>query len=152
MATRPCAICRSRFEVDPRVGKRHRICDRETCRAERNKQACARWRRIHPDEVKDSRLRRNLPKHPPDPSAVVVLDPMRHFRMEVVRHEIGGRTAVVLEEVAKVLVCIARHEMPPKVKVRGRKSCKDLAPTARHERPTDGPRPGAPIGREDAHP
>lgn len=145
-------MCRARFEVDPRIGKRHRVCDRETCRVSRNRQACADWRRTHPEEVKDSRLRRKLPKRPPDPPEVVLLDPMRHFRRDIVRHEIGGRATVVLEEVSKVLVHVARHEMPPKVKVPGGKSPKDPPPAARHEMPGDGPGAGAPIGRGDALP
>jgi|SRR3990170_6000920 len=131
--SRPCAVCRRRFEVDPRVGKRHRVCDSEACRAARNKRACADWRRRHPDEVKASRLRRKLPREPPDPPEVVLLDPMRHFNPEVVRHEMGVEVAVVLEEVAKVLVHIARHEMPPKPPVRREKSRKVLVSAARHE-------------------
>jgi hypothetical protein len=52
-----------------------------------------------------------------DPPEVVLLDPMRHFNGDVVRHVMGLEATVVLEEVAKVLVYIARHEMPPKVRL-----------------------------------
>jgi hypothetical protein len=130
---RPCAMCRRWFEVDPRVGKRHRVCDREACQATRNKRACADWRRAHPDEVEAARLRRKLPKAPPDPAEVVLLDPMRHFEARVVRHEIGVKVAVVIEEAAKVLLNLARHEMPPKPRLGRARRPKVLAPAGRHE-------------------
>lgn len=134
MATkRPCAICRRWFEVDPRVGKRHRVCDAASCQASRNKRSCADWRERHPDEVKAARLRRKLPKAPPDPPEAVLLDPMRHFDPRVVRHEIGVEVAVVLEEAAKVLSHLARHEMPPKPGPGRGRSPKVPLVAARHE-------------------
>lgn len=131
--SRPCAVCRRRFEVDPRVGKRHRVCGDEPCRTEWNKRSCASWRKRHPDEVKAARLRRKLLKAPPDAPEAVLLDPMRHFEPRVVRHEIGVEAAVVLEEAAKVLVHLARHEMPPKPRLGRARPPKVLAPGARHE-------------------
>jgi hypothetical protein len=130
---RPCAICGRWFTKDPRVGTRHRVCATAECRAARNRKACASWRASHPDEVKASRLRRKLPKVPPDPPEAVLLAPMRHFSPRVVRHVMPVEVVVVLEEVAKVLVHIARHEMPPKVKLREAVPRKVLPRDARHE-------------------
>ncbi len=130
---RPCSQCGRWFPKEPRAGKRQHVCDRPECQQARNKQACRDWRRNNPDKVIASRLRRALPKVPPDPTAVVVLDPMRHFSPTVVRHVMGLKETVVLEEVAKVLLCIARHEMPPNVTVRPERVPKVLPVAARHE-------------------
>ena len=138
---RPCAECKRWFTQDPRVGKRQRVCDRSECRAARNRQACADWRRKNPDNVIASRLRRTLPKVPPDPPEAVLLEPMRHFSPAVVRHVMGPKAVVVLEEVAKVLVFIARHETPPKAKVRAVRSVNVLGDAARHETAAAGPPP-----------
>jgi hypothetical protein len=138
--TRPCAICRRWFEVDPRVGKRHRVCGREACPASRNKRACAKWRAEHPDEVKATRLRKKLPKQEPDPPEVVLLDPMRHFAPSVVRHAIGVEAKVVLEEVAKVIVALARHERPPKPRVQ-RPEIPRVPPPAARQETAPGPAP-----------
>ena len=149
---RPCSECKRWFTKDPRVGSRQHVCDRSECRAARNRRACADWRRENPEKVIASRLRRKLPKAPPDPAEVVLLDPMRHFSPAVVRHVMGLKEMVVLEEVAKVLVYVARHGMPPKAKVRTARTAKVLRDAARHGMPGAGPGPGAPIGRVDAHP
>lgn len=129
--TRPCAICRRWFEVDPRVGKRHRVCGGEACRASRNKRACAKWRAEHPDEVKATRIRKKLPKQEPDVPEVVLPDPMRHFDPSVVRHAIGVEAKVVLEEVSKVIVALARHERAPKPRVQRPEITRDPPPAAR---------------------
>lgn len=115
---RPCSVCRRWFTKDARVRGRQHVCGRPECVAARNKRACAEWRKANPDKVIAGRLRRDLPKVPPDPPEVVVLDPMRHFSPSVVRHVIGAKETVLLEEVATFLVCVARHERPPKVPVR----------------------------------
>jgi hypothetical protein len=130
---RPCAICRRWFTIDPRVGKRHRVCDADACQTARNKRSCTNWRKQHPDAVKAARVRRKLPKTPPDPPEVVLLDPMRHFDPRVVRHEMGVEAAVVLEEIAKVLAHLARHEMPPKPRVGRARPPKVVTSAARHE-------------------
>lgn len=135
---RPCSECRRWFTKDPRVRVRQHVCGRPECHAANNKRSCAAWRKANPDKVITSRLRRRLPKAPPDPPEVVVLDPMRHFSPTVVRHVMGLKETVVLEEVAKVLLCIARHERPPKVTVRRARVPKVLSDPARHE--TAGPR------------
>lgn len=130
---RPCSECKRWFTKDPRVGNRQHLCHRPECRAARNRKACSDWRRENPDKVIASRLRRRLPKVPPDPAEVVLLDPMRHFSPSVVRHVMGRKVTVVLEEVAKVLVHIARHEMPPKAKVRAVRTAKVPRASARQE-------------------
>jgi hypothetical protein len=81
--TRPFAICRRWFEVDPRVGKRHRVCGREACQASRNKRACAKWRAEHPDEVNATRIRKKLPKQEPDAPEVVLPDPDAPLRPQL---------------------------------------------------------------------
>lgn len=130
---RPCSECGRWFTKDPRARNRQRVCERPECRKARNKRACFDWRTRHPDKVVASRLRRKLPKAPPDPPEVVVLDPMRYFSPAVVRHVMGLKKMVVIEEVAKVLLCIARHERPPKVTVRRVRVPKVLPDAARHE-------------------
>jgi hypothetical protein len=149
---RPCSECKRWFTTDPRIGSRQHVCPRPECRAARNRRACADWRRENPDKVIAGRLRRKLPKTPPDPVEVVLLDPMRHFSPAVVRHAMGQKETVVLEEVAKVLVHIARHGMPPKVAVRTARTTKVPQASARHEWTGDGPGACAPIGPGDAHP
>lgn len=141
MATsRPCTICRRWFEVDARVGKRHRVCGRAACRASRNKRACAKWRSEHADEVKAARIRKRLAKSEPDPPEVVLLDPMRHFDPDAVRHVIGLEVKVVLEEVAKVILSLARHEMPPKPRVQRAEAPRVLPVATQHET-APGPAP-----------
>lgn len=135
---RPCSECRRWFTKDPRVRTRQRVCGRPECVSAANKRACAEWRLANPDKVIAGRLRRKLPKAPPDPPEVVVLDPMRHFSPAVVRHVMGLKATVVLEEIAKVLLCIARHERPPKATVQRARVPKVLPDAARHE--TAGPR------------
>lgn len=130
---RPCSVCKRWFAKDPRVGDRHRTCDRHECQTVAGRRASAKWRRENPESVIAGRLRRKLPKSPPDPPEVAVLDPMRHFSPTVVRHVMGVKESVLLEEVAKVLVSIARHEMPPKIKVKGSVARKVLQSAARHE-------------------
>ncbi len=130
---RPCSECRGWFTKDPRVRRRQHTCGRPECVAAANKRACAEWRIANPDKVIASRLRRKLPKAPPDPPEVVILDPIRHFSPSVVRHVMGLKESVVLAEVAKVLVFIARHGTPPKVKVRAARAPRVLAEAARHE-------------------
>ena len=138
--TRSCSICRRWFEVDPRVGKRHRVCGREACQASRNKRACAKWRAEHPNEVKATRIRKKLPKRKPDPPEVVLLDPMRHFDPSVVRHAIGVEAKVVLEEVAKGIVALARHERPPKPRLQ-RHEVPKVPPSAARQETAPGPAP-----------
>lgn len=133
---RPCAICGCWFTKDPRAGPRHRVCAKPECQAERNRRACADWRRRHPDDVKASRVRGKLTKVPVDPAEVVVLSPMRHFSLPAVRHVVGAEMTVVLEELAKVLIHIARHEVPPKVQGHPASSRKVLPPAARHDTDT----------------
>lgn len=135
MAKRPCAICRCWFEVDPRVGKRHRVCAKAACQKARNQRACAKWRAEHPDEVVAARIRRRLPKAVADPREVVLLDPMRHFDPRVVRHVMGVKAQVVLEESAKVVLALARHEMPAKPGVDRRRSPE--VPPSGARQPTD---------------
>jgi len=130
---RPCSACRRWFTKDPRVRTRQHVCGRPECVAARNKRACASWRKANPDQVIASRLRWKLPKSPPDPPEVVVLDPIRHFTPAVVRHVMGVKAAVVLGELAKVLLYVARHEMPPVAKVRPCRTPKVLASVMRHE-------------------
>ena len=130
---RPCSICRYWFEVDPRAGKRHRVCDKESCQRARNQRACASWRDRHPDQVKASRLRRRLPADPTPAAEEVLLQPMRHFDTAVVRHVVGVEMQVVLEEAAKVIVALARHGVPPKAGVRGEMRAKVPPAAPRHE-------------------
>lgn len=130
---RPCSECRKWFTKDPRVRTRQHLCGRQECVTAANKRACAEWRAAHPDQVIASRLRRKLPKAPPDPPEAVSLDPMRHFSPSVVRHVMGLKESVVLAEVARVLLFIARHGMPPKVKVRTPRAPRVLAEAGRHE-------------------
>jgi hypothetical protein len=109
VAKRPCSICRRWFERDPRAGKRHAVCDAESCQRERNRRACARWRAENPEKVVAARLRRRLLATPPAPEEVVRVQPMRYFDPEVVRHLAGAEMQVVLEETAKVILAAARH-------------------------------------------
>ena len=130
---RPCSECRKWFIKDPRARKRQHVCGRPDCVAASNKRACVAWRIANHDKVIASRLRRKLPKHPPDPPEAVVLDPLRHFSTGVVRHVMGLKESVVISEVAKVLLFIVRHGMPPITKVRPVGSLKVLTAPVRHE-------------------
>lgn len=138
---RPCSVCKRWFTKDPRAGARQHVCGRPECHAERNKRACATWRKENPEKVIEGRLRRQLPMEPPEPPEVVVLNPMRHFSPSVVRHVMGPKATVVLEEVAKVLVHLARHEVPPKRQVRRRQVSEVFHDRPRHE---TVPRPAPP--------
>lgn len=141
--SRPCAICKRRFTKDRRVGARHRVCGRPECRSALNKRACAAGRAANPDQVIAGRLRRALPKTPPDPVAVVLLDPIRHFEPPVVRHVMGVKGAVLLCELSKVLVRLARHEMQLKMVVQPEKVVEVLPPrpATRVGPPLPGPAP-----------
>lgn len=130
---RPCSQCKRWFTKDARVRHRQHVCGQPECVASRNREACATWRRENPEKVIAARLLRILPKTPPDPPEAVLLDPMRHFSPEAVRHVMGLKETVVLVELAKVLICLARHERPPKVTVKGDIAPKVLPKPARRE-------------------
>ena len=123
---RPCRICKRWFEVDPRVGPRHRTCGEASCRAEQNRRACKKWRQDHPDQVIARRLRQRLPADPAPTPAEVSANPLRQFDPEVVRHVIGVEMRVLLEELLKVLLRVVRHEMPPRVPESPARSAKVL--------------------------
>lgn len=130
---RPCRVCGCWFDVDPRAGRRHRVCPAESCQRTRNRRSCARWRGHHPDDVKAYRLRKRLPADPPPISEVVLLDPIAALDASVVRHAVGVEVAVVIELLAKVVLSLARHGVVPKMQVGVTKSGKVPAGAARHE-------------------
>jgi len=57
---RPCRICRHWFEPDPRVGQRHRVCDRAECQRERHRQNCVRGREADRKEERDELLKKRF--------------------------------------------------------------------------------------------
>ena len=130
---RPCRICKRWFEVDPRVGARHRTCGEASCRAEQNRRACKKWREDHPDQVVARRLRKRLAAEPAPTPAEVSASPLRHFDPEVVRQVISVEMRVLLEELLRVLLRVVRHEMPLRVEVLPARSAKVLPSQARHE-------------------
>lgn len=130
---RHCRICKRPFEVDPRVGARHRTCGEVACRAEQNRRACKKWRKDHPDQVVAQRLRTRLPAEPAPTPEVVSANPLRQFDATVVRHVIGVEMRVVLEELVKVVLRVVRHEMPPRVPEFPARSAKVLLIEPRQE-------------------
>lgn len=130
---RPCRICKRWFEVDPRVGARHRTCGEASCRAAQNRRACKKWRKEHPDHVVAQRLRKRLPAEPAPTAAEVSANPLRQFDAEVVRHVIGVEMRVLLEELVKVLLRVVRHEIPLRMPEPPARSAKVLPPEPRHE-------------------
>lgn len=138
---RPCRICRRWFDVDPRVGKRHRVCGAEACQRERNRRSCRRWREEHEEEVAAYRLLEVLPAEPATPVEVVQIDPIRVFDPTTVRHAVPVGTRVVLAQLAKVVVALTRHEVVPRA-VAVRRGSRRVAPTPpRHETPEPRPPP-----------
>jgi hypothetical protein len=138
---RPCSECRRWFTKDPRVGKRQHGCPRPECVAKRRKRASADWRRGNPDKVIEARLRRRLPKAPPDPPLAVLADPLLHFSPRVLRDVMDLKMLVFIREFGKVLVGLARtgrppvrHEMKRKTKVVA-SECAEVLPAkpVRHE-------------------
>jgi hypothetical protein len=129
---RPCRVCRRWFEVDPRAGRRHQVCDSEDCQRKRNQRACRRWRKENPHKVVAQRLRKRLPADPAPVAEVAALQPMAHFDPQVVRHAVGAKVQVVLEELAKVIARDMRHGVPPKSKVQRQEEAKVMPRQPRH--------------------
>lgn len=121
---RPCRVCRRWFEVDPRAGRRHQVCDSEGCQRKRNQRACRRWRDKNAHKVVAQRLRKRLPADPAPTAEVAAIHPMANFDPQVVRHAVGAEVQVVLEELAKVIVRGGRHAVPPKSKVQRHEEAK----------------------------
>ena len=104
---RPCRICRTWFQPDPRVGDRQKVCSNADCQRERHRRACADWRRRNPDYDREDRLRRKL-RTDADTSAesssgggARAAD--RGLRLDVVRDELGLQLYVLIDELAELL-------------------------------------------------
>ena len=137
---RPCSVCRRWFEVDPRAGRRHRVCDNTDCQRKRNQKACRQWRKKNPHKVAAQRLRKRLPAVPSPNPEVAAIQAMAHFDPNVLRHVMGAEMLVVLEELVKVILRAVRHEMQPKVAVQRQEGAKvpqtmRRQPTARSRSP-----------------
>ena len=113
---RPCRICRKWFAPHPRAGDRQHVCGDPRCQRERNRRACASWRRRYPDYDREDRLRRRLvreaeSKGPPGLGA----DPMRRIDWQAARNAVGLQVAVAIEETGKVLHAWARNAVRSQV-------------------------------------
>ncbi len=94
MAKKPCRICRKWFEPHPRAGSRQTVCSAPDCQRSRNRRACARWRRAHPDYDRDRRLRDRIGKD----DAPAEARPTTKVVWPAVQHAVGLDVGVVLEE------------------------------------------------------
>lgn len=108
---RPCRICRRWFQPHPRAGDRQRTCSSAECQRERHRQACARWRRRHPDYDREDRLRRGLQV----PERATAGAALRGINWPAARDAVGLEVAVVIEEVGEVLQRGARDAVSAQV-------------------------------------
>ena len=117
---RPCRICRKWFLPHPRAGDRQHVCSDPGCQRERNRRACAAWRRRHPDYDREDRLRRRL-RTDESPAAegpvTLAVDPLRRIDWSAARNAVGLQVAVTIEETGKVLHLWARNAVPAQLVV-----------------------------------
>lgn len=112
---RPCRICRKWFAPHPRAGDRQHVCGDSRCQEERNRRACAAWRRRHPDYDREDRLRRRLQREVEAPPAPLLADPLHRIDWQAARNAVGLQVAVAIEETGKVLHLWARNAVRSQV-------------------------------------
>lgn len=109
---RPCAVCRSWFLPDVRVGVRQRTCGAGECQRERHRRACGAWRRRDPDYDRARRWQASLDRA----KAGEGLRPPREPRIlagvpwDLVRDVMKPEGAEILAGVAGVLARYTRDE------------------------------------------
>ena len=110
--SRPCSVCRKRFEPDPRAAKHAKTCS-PACRQELHRRRCLSWHARHPDYDREQRLRgRVVPAREGAPPAA----PLDEVDWSAARDAVGLEVQVVVEEVVKVLARGARDAVRSKEK------------------------------------
>ena len=112
---RPCRICRKWFTPHPRAGDRQHVCSEADCQEKRHRQACASWRRRHPDYDREERLRRRLRTGGGVDASALTADPLRGIDWGAARDAVGLEVAVAIEETGKVLHLWARDAVRSQV-------------------------------------
>lgn len=83
------------------MGNRQHGCGKPQCQREWHRQACAKWRKCHPDEAQAARLTRQVVKEAP--AERPTLDPMVAINWSGVRKAVGLPSMIVMRELTKVL-------------------------------------------------
>lgn len=143
---RPCAVCRTWFLPDPRVRRRQRCCEREECRSELHRRACADWRRRNVALIREDRVANRIAaKAPPlAPTAAVAADPTAAVHWPAVDAAVGVEVSLVfrqaLQLVSRALRDEFRAQLPEKTaktaRVR-REGMRDEMPAQPLETPAD---------------
>ncbi len=138
---RPCRICKRWFTPHPRAGDRQRVCEREECRLEQHRNACAKWRARNPTRDVEMRLARKLEaarvRPPPAPAG----QPLPQQWWDAARDAVGAKTLVVVRECVKVLDRRARDAVAGTMGESSRLSARVLPEGARDAFELRGPAP-----------
>ena len=126
---RPCRVCGTWFEPNPRAGDRQHTCSDAACQRARNRKACRRWRAK--SDTKERQLRKKMRAAKPDIPADLV-SPVTHEQWDVVRHAVPPKVLVVLKEVIRLLEVWTRHAVAAKKTARRRQPPRQVSDTQRH--------------------
>ena len=134
------------FLPDPRVRRRQRCCEREECRRELHRRACADWRRRNAALIREDRVANRVAAKapPPAPTATVAADPTAAVHWSAVDAAIGIKFSLVvrhaLQLVSRALRDEFRAQLPEKTaktaRVR-REGMREEMPAQPLETPTD---------------
>lgn len=117
--SKPCAVCGKWFYPNPRQGDRQHTCGDPGCRAAWHRRACRRWRKAHPDDDKEIRLKRRLMKEVATGPPGHLGDPLAAIDWELARKRVGTETSVLVAVTGQVLLQAVRDAIPLQISVNG---------------------------------